>query len=245
MGMSLVAISAVLLSSLPAYAQDEQSGDVVDESGPVVRRKLLYRSTRFEAAPLVGFTLADAFTRNMLVGANLGFHLTNEISIGATLGYGVTQLSTSLRENMDSQLLERNRLGEYEYSHISYILGVEGAFVPFYGKFALLNSAIINYDFHIIGGVSFIGVGATNAQTQEAVSGSTLEGNKVAPTLGAGMRFFMGDMFSLNVDFRNYIYERPLLVRTGSPLPEGELGNDVMLSIGLGIFLPGDVKVSR
>lgn len=243
---SLLAITVLTLTSASiAMAQEEDKApNVVDDSGPVVRRKLLYRSTRFEAAPLIGVTVADPFNRNVIVGANLGFHLTNEIGISLTGGYGVTQWATSLRENMDAELASRNRLGDLEYSHMAWVVGAEGSFVPFYGKFALLDSAIINYDFHLIGGVSFIGLSAVNAQTDTAVDGSRLSKNVVAPTIGAGMRFFMGDMLSLNLDFRDYIYSKATVYRNGATLNE-ELGNNVMLTIGLGIFLPGEVKVSR
>ena len=248
--MRLSALSVVALTSalsLPLAAQEvsgTKQASVVDESGPVVRRKLLYRSTRFEAAPLVGFTLSDAFTRNVLVGANLGFHLTNELSLSATLGYGVTQLSTSLRDNMDAELGRRNRLGTLEYSYISWLLGVEGSYVPLYGKLSLLDSVIVNYDFHLIFGVSFLGNGALNAETNDAAPDSALVSTSVAPTLGAGFRFFLGDMVSLNIDVRDYIYARTMVKRSDRP-ESSDLGNNVMLSIGLGIFLPGEVKVSR
>lgn len=242
---SLLAITVLTLTSAStALAQEDKAPNVVDDSGPVVRRKLLYRSTRFEAAPLIGVTVADPFNRSVVVGANLNFHLTNEIGIGLTGGYGVTQWSTSLRENMDAELQRVNRLGDLEYSYMSWVVGAEGSFVPFYGKFALLDSAIVNYDFHLIGGVSFVGVGAVNAQTDTAPVNPRITKSTVAPTIGAGMRFFIGDMLSLNLDFRDYIYSKATVSRSGAQINE-ELSNNAMLTIGLGIFLPGDVKVSR
>ena len=79
--LGLVAILA------PTVAMAEE--DAAVSGGDIVRRKLLYRSTRFEVAPQINFTLADSFRRNMLVGAGIAYHLTNEWSFQASANYGV------------------------------------------------------------------------------------------------------------------------------------------------------------
>ena len=232
--MALTAVSST------SFAEVEADGGLA-EDGPAVRRKLLYRSTRLEVAPLVGITLADAYNRNVIVGANVGFHLTNELSISATGGYGLAQSGTSLRDNIEETLSGRDSFRNINYSYIKWLVGVEGAYVPLYGKFSLLNSLIVDYDVHLIGGVSFVGEGAINASSGQSVD-SSIAGNSVAPTVGIGTRFYFGDMFALTMDVRDYIFSRTLVRRTSS---EQELTNNLMASIGISFFLPGEVKVSR
>ena len=233
--MALTAVSST------SFAEVEADGGLA-EDGPAVRRKLLYRSTRLEVAPLVGITLADAYNRNVIVGANVGFHLTNELSISATGGYGLAQSGTSLRDNIEETLSGRDSFRNINYSYIKWLVGVEGAYVPLYGKFSLLNSLIVDYDVHLIGGVSFVGQGALNASSKTDVENSSIAGNAVAPTLGIGTRFYFGDMFAVTMDVRDYIFSRTLVSRTSS---EQELTNNIMASFGISIFFPGEVKVSR
>lgn len=241
--LSLILLMAISAVSSLSFAEGEADGGLA-EDGPAVRRKLLYRSTRLEVAPLVGMTLADAYNRNVIVGANIGFHLTNELSISATAGYGLAQSSTSLRDNVEETLTREDPAGfrTLEYSYIKWVVGIEGAYVPLYGKFSLLNSMIVDYDMHLIGGVSFVGEGAINASSLQDVAGSSIAGNRVAPTIGIGARFYFGDMFAVTMDVRDYIFSRTLVRRTSS---ESELTNNLLASFGISFFLPGEVKVSR
>lgn len=239
-----ISLLVLIATSLPAFAQTKKDKDEesIDETGPVVRRRLLYRSTRLEVAPMLGMTVADAFNRNLIGGANVNFHLTNEIGIGLTAGFGLTQLSTSLRDNVEALPQLNDKLRDIEYSYIKWLVGVEGSYVPTYGKFALLTDIIVNYDFHLIGGVAFVGEGALNAQTGEDVPDSSIAGGRVAPTLGVGMRFYAGDMISINLDVRDYIFSRTLVNQSGA---ESELTNNVLVTFGVSFFLPGTLKVSR
>lgn len=234
----MVALSAL---SSTSFAEDDADGGLA-EDGPAVRRKLLYRSTRLEVMPMVGITVADAYNRNVIVGANVGFHLTNELSISVTGGYGLAQSGTSLRDSIEETLQGEDNFRTIEYSYIKWLVGVEGAYVPLYGKFSLLDSMIVNYDVHLIGGVSFVGEGALGAQSLADVPGSAIGGNRVAPTVGIGARFYFGDMFAVTMDVRDYIFSRTLVRRNSS---ESELTNNLLATFGISVFLPGEVKVSR
>ncbi len=239
-----------LLVALPSLARAEEEAEArgevksfIDE-GPGVRRKLLYRSTRLEVQPLVGITLNDPFTRNVMAGANVAFHLNNSLGIGVTGAYGVSQMSTGLRDNIRAELDGRgDRLNELNYSYLGWIVDVEATYVPLFGKLSLLNSLIANYDFHLLLGVGFIGEQAVNAGSGLEVNDNIISSNTVAPMIGAGFRFFVGDMVSINLDLRDYIFSRAESNSRGSA--QEELSNNFMLSLGVSIFLPGDVKVSR
>ena len=240
----LVLLAGAFVAAHPADAvaqDDEAVAETSRESGPIVRRKLLYRSTRTEIAPVVGMTLADAFLRNGLVGLNLGYHLTNEFSFGVTAGYGVLQMETNLYENMQQTLEGDPRLDDISLSYIQWLASLEFSYVPIFGKFSIADSLISNYDIHLLIGPVFVGeqvvAAAEGGETDDALAG-------LRPGLnaGIGMRFFMSDGFSLNLQVRDLIYSRAeVSAQTGDP----ELSNTVLVSLSGSFFFPGEVKISR
>lgn len=239
---------STLMTSTPAAAQDEPAEDreTALEVGPMVRRKLLYRSTRLEVSPFFGMTLADPYTRNGLAGASVNFHLTNEFGIGLTAGYGLLQSPTDLRSNMDEALNQGTRTEDAQrlaYSHIGWLVALEGSYVPIFGKFSILDSSIWNYDLHLTFGAAFIGQEAESVVLNGQVQDTSLIGNQVAPTVGLGFRFFASDFIALNLELRDFIYSRTELGDTSAGT--SQLTNNFMLSLGVSFFLPTAVKVSR
>lgn len=242
----LVVVALCLVPEI-ALAQDEpeEARETALEKGPMVRRKLLYRSTRVELAPLFGFTLADPFTRNGIAGLSANFHLTNEFAIGITGGLGVIQSPTDLRNNMDEALNAGSNRGadRIGYSHVGWLASLEGSWVPMFGKFSILDSMTVNYDMHLIFGAAFIGQAAQSAAPGLEVTDTSLIGNKVAPTVGIGFRFFVSDFMSVNLQLRDFIYSRAEF--GDGTTSTTRLSNNFMLSLGLSFFLPTEVKVSR
>lgn len=245
----LTMVCSTLLMLEPSLAQAETSDEYyapVDESsGPIVRRQLLYRSSRLEIQPLVAQTLNDSFIRNTLAGAQISYHLNNSFAVGVTAAYGVLQTDTDLRENVFKTLKEedQNRLDKLSYSYVEWAADLGISYVPIFGKFTILNGLITHYDFHVMGGLSVVSEKGVKADEKSVIAvDSGLEGIRPGGMIGAGFRFFVGDMISINVDMRDYIYSRAQ-VSSGAVNPQ--LSNNLVLSLGVGIFLPGDVKISR
>lgn len=242
-------VCSTLLMLEPSVAQAETSDDdyaMVDESsGPIVRRQLLYRSSRLEIQPLIAQTLNDSFISNTLAGANITYHLNNSFAVGVTGTYGLLQSDTGLRENVFNTLKDNNpaRLDDLSYSYVAWAADLGISYVPIFGKFTILNGLITHYDFHVMGGLSVVGEDAVKANEKSLKDvDSALVGVRPGGMIGAGFRFFVGDMISINVEARDYIYSRAQ-VSSGSVNPK--IGNNVIMSLGVGIFLPGDVKISR
>lgn len=244
---SIIALASVVAVSLPifaapsrAWAEDPEylKPSPLEQGGAVVRRKLLFRSTRFEAAPLVGFTLADPFNRNVIAGANLSFHLTNEFGIGGTFGFGVAQLQTDLRKNLGEAVPE-DTFDDLAFSQINWLASVEASYVPIFGKLSIMNGVIVNYNLHFIGGVGFVGQGAEGSNPAAVAN---IEGGTVAPLVGFGGRFYLNDFISFNTEVRDYIFGSALVSRGNT---DTELQNNLMLSVGASFFFPTAVKVSR
>lgn len=239
--MIITCTGVQLMSTQTAWTQSEDT--LMYEEGPIVRRKLLFRSTRFEAHPHLGVSVNDAFRRNILGGINLNYHLTNNFALGGSFAYGVVHVDTDLASNVTSVVQNgrpalANTLG---FSELGWVADFTLQFVPAYGKFSILKKGSLNYDVHLIGGFLLL-----NESPVAAVPGgqtdAALEGIRPGATVGLGMRVFFGDMVSLNMGLKNLLASRTL-VSTGTS--SAAFTNTVMATVGVGIFFPGDVKISR
>lgn len=75
------------------------------QSGPVVRRQLLYRSDRLELAPSIGTTIAPVYQRTLFLSVAARYHLTNAFSLGVNANLGGLNLNTSIARNYDESTL--------------------------------------------------------------------------------------------------------------------------------------------
>jgi outer membrane beta-barrel protein len=234
-------VLALLVPASSAFAQEDH--ETAREAGPVIRHQLLYRSTRFELAPMLGMTLNDAYVRNGIVGAQLSYHLTNNWGVSLVAGAGALQFDTDLRERLEDTVsaTRPDELGDISYSYVQFVGGLEVSYVPIVGKFSLFNSAITNFDIHLIGGFGGVLEAAATAADNGQVD-EQLEGFRPAPVLGIGTRFFMSDGISVNVQVRDYLYSRSeISTLTANP----EFKNNVLVTMGVSFFFPQEVQISR
>ena len=211
-------------------------------TGPIVRRQLLHRSGRFEVQPMAAFTLNDPFIRNTLPGISGTFFLNNVFGLGATFNFGVLHLDTNLRQNLEETLGEAGvQSRNLTYSKIGWTLDAGLVYVPLFGKFSVMNSFFTHYDLHLMGGMAMISETAEAAR-ETIVADDGLSGVRPGGMVGVGLRFFLGDMVSLNFQMRNYIATR---AKVSSGAASAQLGNTVLLSAGVGIYFPGEVRISR
>jgi outer membrane beta-barrel protein len=207
------------------------------EEGPIVRRKLLFRSSRFELNPRLGFTLGDSYKRNLLVGADINYYLTNEFGLGATGYFGAVQLDTDLLEQINATV-DPNVTKDLSYASTQLLFDVHISYAPLYGKFAIFDT-ILNYDIHLVGGF-----GGAIIQAEGGAPSDKLSGFKPAPMLGGGVRVFVSDGIAVTLDLRDYLYSAADL-QEGDEEPVTEFRNNFAMSLGVSFFFPGEVKVSR
>lgn len=238
--LAVVAAMTVLAPSVDAFAEKDEA---ITDSGPLVRRKLLYRSTRVEISPTATMTLNDAFRRNIIAGAGLAYHLTNEFGIGVSGGYGVLHPETDLAQNVTTTLEAANpeALNGMSFAQIQWFADFTLSYVPIFGKFSLFKSVTVPYDIHLNGGLTIVNESAEPAVEGGAVD-AEIEGIRPGGVVGGGARLFLSDMLSLNLDLRTLFITRAA-VSTGSA--NAELKPTVMAMVGVSIFLPGTVKISR
>ena len=120
---------------------------------------------------------------------------------------------------------------------------------PIFGKFAVFG-AVFNYDLH-----GFLGAGALNFESicadpdfvdTDGTSCSPIEsigGMKFAGAVGVGTRIYFNNFMALNFELRDYVTSFSEYARNNTD--NAELQNFVIGTIGLSIFMPFDVYVSR
>jgi outer membrane beta-barrel protein len=244
----LVATMAWTVHPGSAAAQDPDFDQGLDEeiaslaTGPIVRRQLLHRSGRFELQPMAAFTINDPFIRNTLPGVSASYFLNNVFGLGVTANIGALHLDTNLRRSLEETLgdsgLESRGIS---YSKIQWSGDLALIYVPTFGKFSIMNAYSTHYDIQLMAGVGVIGEGVEAAR-ETITEDEGLSGMRPGGMVGVGLRFFLGDMISLNLQMRNYIAARAT-ISSGAASPQ--LGNTVILSAGVGIFFPGEVRISR
>jgi outer membrane beta-barrel protein len=233
LAIAVVGVTAFLCMTQTAAAQRRASLD----EGPIVRRKLLFRSSRFEVSPRVGFTLGDSYKRNLLAGMDLNYYLTNEFGLGATGYFGAVQFDTDLLEQVNATV-DPELTRDISYSSVQLLFDVHLVYAPIYGKFSLFDT-IVNYDIHLLGGF-----GGGILQAEGGAPEDKLSGFKPAPMFGGGVRAFITDGVAVVLDVRDYLYSAAD-VQSGAQEPQTELRNNFAMSLGVSFFFPGEVKVSR
>lgn len=210
--------------------------------GPVVRRQLLFRSDKVEIAPALGMALGGVYEREVMLGAAVRYHLTNSFSAGLNLHFSPYQIQSSLAANLETASPEVAR--ELDYATQTALVDVHLSYVPIGGKVNLLGRTTYYYDFYLGAGIG----GALLTSDSDDLSGF-----KFGPALTAGFRLFVTDNIAINLRATSYLYNSALAQRTfiadnGRPLPqqiEERFRAHTLGLIGVSIFLPGDVRVSR
>lgn len=233
----VTALSGFLAMSVAADHVCAQKRASLDE-GPIVRRKLLYRSSRFEVAPRLGSTLNDAYKRNMLVGLDANFHLTNEFGLGVSGYFSPLHPNTDLLDQIEGTL-SASEQADISYAVVTALFDVHASFVPFFGKFSVFRN-IINYDIHLVGGLGGALISAEGAAAGEA----KFTGINPGMMFGGGGRLFISDNIAVVMDVKDYIYSTADS-QTGQTRPKLELRSNVMMSLGVSFFFPGEVPISR
>lgn len=234
----LLAILGALIVIAPAADAFAEKDEAVSDGGAIVRRKLLYRSTRFEITPAAGMTLNDPFRRNIIGGAGFYYHLTNEFGIGASGGYGVLHTNTDLSNNINATAPSAE---DISYSEIQWLADFTLSYVPIFGKFSIFKSATFPYDLHLTGGLTVVNESGVKAEGSGDVD-AEVEGIRPGGVIGGGLRLFVSDMLSINLDTRTLFISRAP-ISSGSA--NAELKPTVFATLGVGIFFPSTVKISR
>jgi len=216
----------------PVKASTASWADIV-----VVPRKPFLKGSRFEFAPFSGLSINDNLIRHYAFGADINFFLSDVFWIGVQGQYFIKAFTD--REDLIG--LQYNRiptLNRYLYG-AAFNLG----YVPVYGKFALVNKAIIPWEIYASGGI-----GWTRSEIIPRNPGDLGWTNDLlTANVAVGSRFFLFDWLTLNFAFRDYIMAdkfEPTSRTSDMTLAQvkanadSKLVQNVMFYAGVGMYLP-------
>ena len=213
------------------------------QSGPVVRRQLLFRSDRLEVSPMLASSVAPVYRRTIFLSVAGRYHLTNSFSLGLNANLGGLNMNTSIARNYEDANAEvaGSQRPALEYATPLLLTDFHLSYVPIHGKVNLFNN-IVHWDFYITGGV-----GGALIQSDA----DDLSGFEFGPAIGVGLRTFVTDKFAVNILFQDYLYESADAQEfccgpRGEPRPASvRFRSHIVGGAGVSIFLPSDVRVSR
>ncbi len=186
-----------------------------EENIRVIQQRPFLRKGRVEVAPYFAFATNENLLWHLGAGGVVNYHILETLSVGLQYTKYFTlerDLYRSIQEDF-RVFPEKWSLDFYTGAHISY--------VPFYGKFILVGSAIVHWDAYVIAGA---GVTRTS-RTDFAFTGN----------FGVGTRLFLTRWLSFNIELRDYIMKAEYL--NGS-----EIVNNVILQTGLSFFIPFGIE---
>jgi outer membrane beta-barrel protein len=238
----VVAMAATLMSAAPAFAASIQgpkrSALKLLEDGDAVRKRLLLREGRFSIAPVIGFTLNDAFQRTALLGAGLRYNLSDTVALGGSFLHGIS-FDSALAEEIT--LKRKEKVAQAGFSSVAQVISAELVYTPLFGKLALFGRLAFNYDIQAI-----VGGGVTVLDGERDLSST-------APMLivGAGLRVFIENNIGVNLQIRDHVYSAalnavvPITEDVGSDaVAEAEFSNNFAMMVGVEFIFPQEPETS-
>lgn len=214
------------------------------------------RNHRLEINPSANFALNDPFVQHTGFGLTVNYWITNVLGVGLT---GVFFQGLSVPSDVNLQVGRSTGLvvpiNEYQAA-----AALNFSYVPLYGKFTVFNRFIFHWDLFLTAGVGIMRTRPIPAVDPEV---RTFDWNtRIMFDASLGFRVFVSRSVAITAELRNFIYPELLentstnFVETGlengrvtttcaqcrrNPnnwTSESVLTDNVMLSVGLTIFLP-------
>ena len=254
-------------SAAPAQPAASGGGDVVSEVAaggptdvsraaterPKVTNEEIYavqqiyalRLKRFELGASGAFTINDPYQGHRALALSLNYWWTNVLAIGANVLWYHFGSDPVHDGNLNFSVQRFSRLGIplTQWRVGAYL---DFTYVPFYGKFAMFNRFIFQWDTYVIGGV-----GLMRTRPVPVFDPTHREfdyGTRVAFNVGLGARVFLTRYLTAFVEVRDYLflerYENRSVSITAPEDPSTWLAdspslvNNVTVQVGLTLFLP-------
>ena len=217
----------------------------VSEEIYAVQQIYALRRNRLEILPSFGFSLNDPYVSHYNIGAGLNFWITNVLAIGANLNwYQGLDKESDLNFHVRRSTRLAIRPTEYQFG-----ASLNFTYVPFYGKFAMFNRYIFQWDAYVLGGIGLMHtrpIPVVDPQFRSFdYSYKVSIGNP-----GIGVRVFLSKWLTVFMELRTYPYLEKLenlQVALGEQNRKDEkkwldssstLVWNVVASVGLTVYLP-------
>jgi outer membrane beta-barrel protein len=216
----------------------------VSEEIYAVQQIYALRKNRLEIMPSFGFTLNDPYVSHYNIGAGLNFWITNVLAIGLNMNwYQGLDSESDLNFHVRRSARLAIRPTEYQFG-----ASLNFTYVPFYGKFAMFNRYIFQWDAYIMGGVGLMHTRPIPVVDPEYRSFDfTYKVSIGNPAIG--FRIFLSKWLTIFAELRTYPYLEKLenlQVALGQQRQNKDawlessstLVWNVVASVGMTVFIP-------
>jgi outer membrane beta-barrel protein len=221
LALSVVGTGTALAQDGEATALDQDLQDYWAENRDiqVIQHRLYEKVGRVELSIFAGIIPNNPFLDYYPIGLRVGYYLLESLAIQVDGSYiGETfrvegELDQFLQENnVNVDLLDLQMWRAH--------FGVNWS--PFYGKLAFLGLKLVHFDLNLHAGFGVVGI--ENISENRLTTENELE---IEGSLGAGFNFYINDMFSVRLDYRQYLFQKA----------GGGVSNPSEISLGFSIFL--------
>jgi len=202
----------------------------------VVPRRKILKYHRFEFIPTYNVTINNPLYRHHGFGGIVNFFLSETFNIGLEgTYYQQQQQEHYFLRGLDDRVLPS--VNRYWWS-----AALNFGYVPFYGKFALFDKAIAQWEGYIGAGV---GLMQTEWIPRDPVNRARTNFPVVPWHLDIGFRLFLTKWLTVHAYLKDYMLIDNLepsvrMDTAGSELPKGESNfiQNIVFGVGVGMFLP-------
>lgn len=195
---------------------------------PSIRSAQRVLDGRHAVAPIVGFTVNDDYSRNVVGGIGWRYFVTRWLGVGldAMAGLG---LDTSLTESINDAVSSDGKPFQLSTSSLRFAGFASLEVIPLQGKFNVLDLFHARIDLHLNMGFGMAMI-AGNGRIEASTS--------MVPTFGAGFRVFPTDWVGISFDFRDMLINRVVSSRRDGSLPAPQWGQNWLATVSVGFFFP-------
>lgn len=225
-------------------AGEEGTGDIERHPIWAVQQVYALRARRVDFQPSFGVSMNDPYMQHQSISLAASYYITEVLAAGLSFNwYRFLENQTDLNFSVSRATHQTVPINEYFWGG-----QINFTYVPIYGKFALAKEWILHWDVWILGGGGFIFTRPVAVIDPEYRS---FDYNmKFCFNVGIGGRLYLTRFAAIYVELRDYIFPEELEnLQTYSTPEEREiknrwiddnykLTNNVMLHIGVSLFLP-------
>lgn len=233
-------------TSGPAQKPEETGPKPTEVSEEIYAVQQIYalRKNRLEIMPGFGFTLNDPYVSHYNIVAGLNFWITNVLAIGVNMNwYQGLDSESDLNFHVRRSTRLAIRPTEYQFG-----ASLNFTYVPFYGKFAMFNRYIFQWDAYILGGVGVMHTRPIPVVDPEYRKFDFTYKVSIGNP-GIGFRIFLSKWLTIFMELRTYPYLEKLenlKVALGDDRRKKSLWLDssstlvwnVVASVGVTMFIP-------
>jgi outer membrane beta-barrel protein len=206
-------LAAVVLTSLPAFAEKFSSDDEEDIPVVTVRKRYFLKTQRFEFGPSLAWVPNDTFVRSFALGGTIGYHFSESFFFEVPFAYFLNSESDS------TDFLQNNFGIAPDTDDMNYYATAQFGWSPIYGKLNFLSKKIVYFD-----ASAYAGIGATDSE---------IVGVSPHFTIGIAQRFVLSKWVALRFDLKDNI-----VYRTDDVGVDSTIRHVIFVMMGVNFFLP-------